>query len=98
MEYAKWHFKWMYCYSSAVFSDASNTLVPSQNAQSGLIPGYGLNDLNIKYCPNNRFILQCAVTNLLNRLYFTRRANAYPGPGIVPGAPRLWTLSITFTG
>ena len=98
MEYAKWHFKWMYCYSSAVFSDASNTLVPSQNAQSGLIPGYGLHDLNIKYCPNNRFILQCAVTNLLNRLYFTRRANAYPGPGIVPGAPRLWTLSITFTG
>jgi Fe(3+) dicitrate transport protein len=41
--------------------------------------------LSYKY---KRFKLETGINNVLNKNYFTRRATGYPGPGIIPSAPR----------
>jgi Fe(3+) dicitrate transport protein len=43
------------------------------------------------------FILGAGVNNALNASYFTRRAEGYPGPGIIPAEPLSAYLSIGFT-
>ncbi|MFT6360282.1 MAG: Fe(3+) dicitrate transport protein [Saprospiraceae bacterium] len=40
--------------------------------------------------------LETGVNNLLNQNYFTRRATGYPGPGIIPSAPRTAYLTLQF--
>ena len=35
-----------------------------------------------------RFKLETGINNVLDETYFTRRATGYPGPGIIPSAPR----------
>ena len=36
------------------------------------------------------------INNLLSERYFTRRATGYPGPGIIPSAPRNYYLTIEY--
>jgi Fe(3+) dicitrate transport protein len=41
-----------------------------------------------------RFQIEAGVNNLANTSYFTRRAVAYPGPGIIPGTKRNFYLAL----
>ena len=77
------------------FSDAANT----ENAFKGVfgvIPSYNVMDLSMRYEFSKVFNLSFSINNLLDSSYFTRRAPAYPGPGIIPAVGRIWntTLSI----
>ena len=38
--------------------------------------------------------MEVGINNLLNELYFTRRATGYPGPGIIPSDKRNCYLSL----
>jgi Fe(3+) dicitrate transport protein len=38
--------------------------------------------------------LEAGINNLANNYYFTRRATGYPGPGIIPSAPRNFYLGL----
>ena len=38
--------------------------------------------------------VEFGVNNLTNEIYFTRRATAYPGPGIIPSQPRNFYLGL----
>ena len=63
----------------------------------GEIPAYSLADISLSYkIKNIRF--ETGVNNLLDEKYFTRRATGYPGPGIIPSAPRnlYFTFQIKF--
>ena len=71
-------------YNSAQFSDASNAIEPSGDAVIGEIPSYLVVDLSARYTLPYGFQIELGVTNLLNNQYYTRRATAYPGPGILP--------------
>lgn len=84
--------QFQYSYTSEHFSDATNTLQQA-NAVNGLIPAYSIIDWSIKYKWKN-LQLETGINNLSNSIYFTRRATAYPGPGIIPSAPRNYFLTL----
>lgn len=86
------HAQWSYV--GEVFTDAANTLQPTTNAQSGQIPGYALLDASVKYVVSEALNVQFSANNVLDTQYATRRSGGYPGPGLLPGTGRNFTLSI----
>lgn len=68
------------------FSDATNSIF-NPNALTGIIPAYTVLDFSTEY-EFNRFTFSAGVNNLNDAQYFTRRAESYPGPGIIPATPR----------
>ena len=83
----------LYSYISRQFSDAQNTISPTQNALFGEIPSYSVVDLSTKY-EKERIVIEAGINNLLDRSYFTRRATGYPGPGIIPSDKRNYYLCL----
>lgn len=71
-------------YNSEQFADASNSVEPSGDAVIGLVPAYYVVDASIRYTFEKHFQVEFGINNLTNNQYFTRRATAYPGPGILP--------------
>lgn len=71
-------------YTAEQFSDATNAVNPSGDAVIGLVPSYFVLDVSSRYIFNEIFSLELSVNNATNSSYFTRRATAYPGPGIIP--------------
>jgi Fe(3+) dicitrate transport protein len=71
-----------YSYVAESFSDPTNVVEPTSNGARGLVPSYGLLDLNFSYRFANYFILRAGVNNLLDKQYFTKRPLFYPGPGV----------------
>ncbi|CAL2086152.1 Fe(3+) dicitrate transport protein [Tenacibaculum sp. 190524A05c] len=85
-----------YSYLSKQFNDADNSDEPDlSNAVRGSIPAYGILDFSASYS-YKFFKLEVGVNNLLDEVYFTRRAAGYPGPGIIPSAPRNWYTTLQF--
>lgn len=68
------------------FGDASNVM-HSDDPVAGYIPGYTVLDASGTYKMKN-CSLKFGVNNLLNKSYFTRRTDEYPGPGIIPSIGR----------
>jgi Fe(3+) dicitrate transport protein len=84
-----------YSYLSSQFSDATNATGGSLSGVTGEIPAYDILDLSASY--KYRFMkLETGVNNLLDNTYFTRRATGYPGPGIIPSAPRNYYVTLEF--
>jgi Fe(3+) dicitrate transport protein len=78
---------------SETFSDANNTVVPTANAQNGLIPAYTVTDLTATYKFTRNLNLRAGINNLFDERYFTRRAGGYPGPGALPADGRTFFVS-----
>ena len=68
------------------FGDASNVKI-SEDPIAGYIPSYTVLDLSATY-KINKYAIKAGVTNLTDKVYFTRRADEYPGPGIIPSIGR----------
>ena len=83
----KWSITTQFNYVSEVFSDASNTMTPTLNGQTGIIPTYFIIDQGCTW-RGKHMEGKFGINNLLNKNYFTRRAGGYPGPGILPGDGR----------
>ncbi len=60
----------------------------------GTIPAYQLVDFVTSYRLNKHLKIEAGVSNIFNEVYFTRRATGYPGPGIIPSAPREYFLTV----
>lgn len=86
-----WSFGYQFTLITEQFTDASNAPFGADpNAVVGAIPTYSIHDVNIGY-RREAWSIQAGIDNVLNSSYFTRRASGYPGPGIIPAAPRsLW--------
>ncbi|MEP3836088.1 MAG: TonB-dependent receptor [Algibacter sp.] len=86
-----------YSYLGSQFTDATNSVTASESGVVGEIPEYNILDASVSYSYKN-FKIETGINNLLDNSYFTRRATGYPGPGIIPSAPRNWytTLQIKF--
>ncbi|GAB3497474.1 TonB-dependent receptor [Spirosoma knui] len=76
-----------YTYLSDQFSDATNAREGGVSAVIGLIPAYAIMDASVSY-QFRRFRIESSLNNLTDRVYFTRRATGYPGPGILPSDGR----------
>ncbi len=81
-----------YSYLTEQFSDASNAIQTS-NAVSGIIPAYDVLDFSADY-KYKRLKITAGVNNVLNAIYFTRRAEGYPGPGIIVSDPRSYYIGL----
>lgn len=83
-------------YNSQQFADASNSIEPSGDAVVGLVPAYFVMDASVRYAFKQPFQIELGVNNVLNEKYFTRRATAYPGPGILPSDGRSVYLTLQY--
>jgi len=86
LSYKKINLTLQYSYTAEHFSDASNTR-RTATAIEGIIPSYQVLDISMNYAW--KFLkFEFSVNNALDEKYFTRRADAYPGPGIIPADGR----------
>ncbi len=74
------------------YTDATNA-VRVAGAVNGIIPSYKVFDASLKYT-FKRYTIETSCNNLLNQMYFTRRAEAYPGPGIIPADGRSFYVTL----
>jgi Fe(3+) dicitrate transport protein len=82
-----------YTYLSAQFTDAQNSGSGDISGIVGKIPAYSILDFSSAY--KYKFAkIEVGVNNVLDNSYFTRRATGYPGPGIIPSAPRNWYVGL----
>ena len=81
-----------YAYVGEHFSDATNAVQVS-SAVVGVIPAYAVMDFSLAY--KYKWLgLEGGVNNLADKRYFTRRAEGYPGPGIIPAAGRSFYVGV----
>ncbi|MCE3260158.1 MAG: TonB-dependent receptor [Bacteroidetes bacterium] len=92
--YKKFSITAQYAYTSEQFSDATNA-ESSSSAIYGIIPAYSVVDVSAGYSWK-RFGIFTGVNNVTNSLYFTRRTEGYPGPGILPADPINGYLTLQF--
>ena len=76
------------------FSDATNAEFVA-DATRGVIPSYHVQDVSVSYY-YKWFRFSAGLNNLTNERYFTRRATAYPGPGIIPADGRSYYVGFAF--
>jgi Fe(3+) dicitrate transport protein len=82
-----------YTYLSDQFTDATNAPGGDVSAVIGIIPSYSIMDLSLSY-QLNKFRIEGSINNLADRMYFTRRATGYPGPGILPSDGRGYFITL----
>ncbi len=75
------------------YSDANNTTFNATGA-TGIVPSYRVWDWSFAWNFMKIYRLSSGVNNLTNLMYFTRRINMYPGPGILPADGRTFYLSL----
>ena len=87
----------LYSFVSSTFADPLNTVIPSvATGAVGLVPAYGIVDLNFTVHIRKQTEWKLNINNLLNKSYFTKRPLFYPGPGIWPSDGINFTTSISF--
>lgn len=94
-EYKKWLFSGLINFQSRQFSEATNG-IESFTGVDGVIPSFYVVDLKTGYQLKKNITLQVSVNNVTNKMYFTQRANSYPGPGIIPSEGRVYWGTMIF--
>jgi Fe(3+) dicitrate transport protein len=79
---------YQFSYTAKQYGDATNAETPSKFGISGPIPSYFVMDLSADYNISKMFLISATLNNLSNHMYYTRRADSYPGPGIIPADGR----------
>ncbi len=82
-----------YSYLSSQYTDAQNSLIPDPTATIGLLPAYGVLDWSLSY-EYKWLKMEGSVNNLTNKMYATRRASGYPGPGLLTADGRGFYLTL----
>ncbi len=83
----------LYSYTAESFADPLNTVEPSATGGVGIVPAYGLLDLNAT-CRVRNLTFRLSVNNLTNKQYFTKRPTFYPGAGVWPSDGRSVVVSV----
>ena len=92
LKYKKFSSTLQFAYIGEHFSDATNAKRTS-TAVEGIIPAYKIMDLSMNY-EWKTLKLEASINNILNEKYFTRRAEFYPGPGIIPADGRGFYMTL----
>ena len=85
---------YQFSYQAKQYSDATNT-EETPTAVDGAIPAFHVMDVSLSYNWRH-FTLYTGVNNLSDTKYFTRRADGYPGPGILPADIRNFYATLQF--
>jgi Fe(3+) dicitrate transport protein len=87
-----WTTSLQYSWTARHYTDATNAEFVS-SAVAGIVPSYGVMDLTLCY-RMGMWCVEGGVNNVLDARYFSRRADGYPGPGIIPGDARSLFVTI----
>ena len=82
-QFFNWDASLLATYVQQHYTDGTNAEF-DPNAVAGIIPSYYVLDFSTGYKISKNFDLKAGINNFTNNKYFTRRASAYPGPGIIP--------------
>ncbi len=85
---------YQYSYQGKQYSDATNTEI-TPTAVDGAIYAFHVMDLSLSY-NWRKFTFYTGINNLSDTKYFTRRADGYPGPGILPADKRNYYVTVQF--
>ena len=88
--YKKFSTTFVFSNTGKSYGDAENT-VRSSDAIVGVIPAYKVMDLAVTY-KLSLLNIKAGINNLADVKYFTKRADEYPGPGIIPAIGRSFYL------
>ena len=91
--FRKFSLSGLYSYTGESFTDALNTATPTTNGALGLVPSYGIFDLNTTIKISDKLEIKGSLNNLTDKQYFTKRPLFYPGPGIWSSDGRNGTIS-----
>jgi Fe(3+) dicitrate transport protein len=83
---------WQTAYTGKQFTDASNA-ESTREGVHGVVPSYWVSDLSGKASWKG-LALEAGCDNFFDHVYFSRRADAYPGPGIIPSPGRNLYLTL----
>jgi Fe(3+) dicitrate transport protein len=84
----------LHSYTAESYADALNTRNPSGNGSVGIVPSYGLFDINSSWQIAEHVMLRLNVNNVTDKQYFTKRPQFYPGPGVWPSDGRSLVVTI----
>lgn len=87
----------LYSYTSQTFSDPLNTNKPSSTGAVGIVPAYGIFDLNTSVRVSSELLVRINLSNILDKQYFTKRPTFYPGPGVWSSDGRSINVTIGVT-
>lgn len=82
----RFNLTYQFSYQAKQYSDATNSEI-TPTAVDGAIPAFSVMDLSLSY-NWRQLTLYTGINNLADEKYFTRRADGYPGPGIIPADKR----------
>lgn len=85
-------FSCLWSFVGAHYTDATNATYTA-SAITGEIPAYNVLDATVSWTID-RYTVELSCNNVLDSRYFTRRAESYPGPGIIPADARSFTLTV----
>jgi len=85
----------LYSYTAKSFADALNTEKAGSNGSVGIVPAYGIMDFNATARISKMILLKANLNNALNKMYFTKRPQFYPGPGIWASDGRGFSVSVS---
>jgi Fe(3+) dicitrate transport protein len=95
VKYSVFSLSALYSYTAKSFADALNTVTPNASGSIGLVPSYQILDLNFAVQLSEKIKLQFNANNVLDKQYFTKRPQFYPGPGIWPSDGRTFSGTVT---
>lgn len=93
-QYRQFNISGTIAYTGEHYTDATNSR-RTASAVNGVIPAYTVADLTVSRAWK-KFKLEMSCNNLLDARYFTRRAEAYPGPGIIPADGRSFFCTVQY--
>jgi Fe(3+) dicitrate transport protein len=88
----KYNITYQYSYVGKQYSDATNA-ESTPTAVDGVVPAYQVMDMSVSY-QFKWWGIFASINNIANSKYFTRRADGYPGPGIIPSDRRGYYLTL----
>lgn len=83
----------LWSYTAKSYGDADNTAF-STDAVVGILPAYHVLDWSLAYSFLKHYHVKAGINNLANAKYITKRADEYPGPGIIPSNLRTFYLTL----
>ncbi len=94
IKFNKSSFSLLYSYTGKSYADALNTKTPSANGAVGLVPSYGLLDINASFKLSERLTGRLNINNVTDKHYFIKRPTFYPGPGVWSSDGRSFVVSV----
>ena len=95
LRYQKISWSVLYSYTAESFADPLNTIQPAKATGAvGLVPAYGIADMNINIRFSKNLELKANINNFTNQQYFTKRPMFYPGPGVWPSDGRNGSVTV----